>query len=680
MKKLILFVCLLAGCGRYEPLEDAVRNAVPQEHYGAPRGIWQGENPPNGTVRDCVNISTHRGYWSNRPGAKQLLTGIAFSQFLSPPTAIAEYIPDSRYETSHDYCIIAVQPGTVSPGNYMRIIEDGQTQFLMEPHPEFQYTKRRMDHARVLLKYVKRTLDDGTDVYDYTPAILFTNGLERPFVYSQRTTTSGATQFEMVKSLDGGDSDISYLEDVPKGKYISVFKERIFMANVEGAGNRIYHTGPDDAGVWSCNIWPSEYNFDVGSGSEEITGLKVFRDALVIFKERSTWVLTGDGVNGVWNIQKVDGLNGALEWCVEDVGDALMFVNRSGVYVWNGGLAKRISHPQLEETWQEIRFTGNYQTGFDPMRRLFFFSTGSGIYGEDGHQILVYDLQHQAWTRWGTWRGDDGVPSDLAYVTMFVNLNEFSSEPFLAFAKGNYLCYWDGNFDESPLATPDTMPIHWLVRSQPFADKQWRVSTARRITLDAKKTGEWHVWSLVTVDGEGPVDSMRRRAAGKWNLIMDSANQASHDVNGQSQFMKSSDGPVDVLFFPANYKIGDSLSLADGTDPSQVVFASSFNSTGMPGHLLVVPEDSSGIVQFDMDDGDTMGDPTGDTVYQEPRFVKQSQGCNATGKVFEVWLSNMGDYNVSGAEAALGKYAIEGMPFEARGWGLWLAPSGGVRP
>jgi len=602
------------------------------------------------------------------------------AQWNAAPTAIAEYVPDVRYDTSKDYCVIALVPENATvPFNIGARIANTRGGSSISMHAEFQGTTKRFDHVRTLLRYHKRTDDAGVKYYDYAPVLLFSNGIEKPFVYHQINSATG--EFEVVESIDGGDSDITYLGDVPRGKYMTVFKERLFMFNVEGAGNRYFHTGPHESGVWCCNVWPSEYNADIGAGGEEITAVKVFRDVQVIFKEGSIWVLSGDGVDGVWNIQQVDGLNGALEWCVEDVGDALIFANRSGVFAWSGGLAKRISHPHLEKLWPDLQFSGITQTGFDPERRLFFLSTGFGLYGAGGHQILVYDLLHQAWTRWGTWRGDDGVPQDFGHVTMFARLDKFLDRPILAFAKSEYLCMWGGDFDDG--GTAGTAPIHWLIRSQPFQDKQWRTAMARRITLDAEKTGLWNVWALVTVDGEGPVDAMRRRSAGKWNLIMDSANLASHAVNGQSQFMRSADGPVDVLFFPGNRKIGDSLPVVDSTDPDKMVFRSDLSSIGMAGFLLVVPEDTSGVVQFSMADGDTMGEPTGDTVYQEPRFTKQSMGCNAIGRVFEVYLSNVGDPLVPTGEGGLpnyGKYAIEGMPFRARGWGLWLVPTAGVRP
>ncbi len=675
----LVLLALLVGCGWYEPLEDGMRNARPIEYLGPPRGIWQGPNPPQGTVRDCCNISTHRGYWASRPGKVQVVNG--GQQFFGSPVCSAEFIPDERYEDNDHYAIVNIDAGS----QFGKEVLNSESQNNIAMHDEYtpNLFGTRADWIQCLWKFHKSTDDDGTKVYARAPALLFSRGVDPPFVYHQK---DGTGTFEALESIDGGDTDITYLGDPRRGKHLAIYKERIFMANIVGgqdaAGNRLFFTGPDDALTWNCNTWPAEYNLDVGSGNEEITALKVFRDWLVIFKENSIWVLSGDGVNGVWDVQEIDGANGALEWCVEDVGQRLVFFNRTGAYMWSGGLAKRISHPQLQETWPTLSFNSFAHTGYDPERKIVLFATGSGSVGQSGHRILVYDVENNAWTRWGTWRGDDGAPQDYAYASMFVPLKKFYGHPVLAFSAQLRLFKWEGFYDNSYVfgSSPATNPIHWFIQTQRLFDQDSSTKIARRAMVYAKKTGDWNVRGLVCQEGESPADAMRRKAGDKWNLIMDSADAVSHDINGQSQFMRSSDGPVDVMYPLVNYKMGDALRVVTGSDSDKVVFASAFDSTGAgSGYLMIIPEDTSGIVQFPMSDGDTMGESTGETIYQEPDFVKLYQSVNATGRNFTLWLSNVGDENVVASDIANGWYAVIGMPFEALGWGVWVIPTRGVR-
>jgi len=373
----------------------------PVSIIGPPGGIDQSESPKNNTVRDCCNIDTSRGQWESRPGFRSVCYPLNAGDI---GNLIAEYVPDRRFATSHYRAILL---GCVDDtAQTIKELLNPEEFSTLTGHGQTAGWWKKFAVVKGLWKYDRgETLSDGTLVDpDYTPVLLLSNGYDPPCVYHQK---DGAGAISLLDALDGGES-IGYLRTPPSAKVLAVHKERVFAANVDKGANRIFWTGPDDALTFTVNVWPAKYFVDVGGGDEEITAMVPFKDQLLIFKENSIYVLSGDGVGGRWAIDLVDNQHGAVGVnCVANIGNAILFLARDGIYMWDGGRARCISHPRIQKLWSEMDWTeGKLKRFFavhDSLAHLVYF--GCGQTSERIDSFIVYDYMRDAWSRWGAWPG-----------------------------------------------------------------------------------------------------------------------------------------------------------------------------------------------------------------------------------------------------------------------------------
>ena len=110
--------------------------------------------------------------------------------------------------------------------------------------------------------------------------VLGTNGVDAPF---QLTGGAGAAAMTVPTGLT-------------IAKYISVFSNYTFLANVTVSGtahkSRLYWSAIDSISSWGA----SDFRDVSKNDGQEITGIKVLGEALVVFKTRSIWLcfFTGD--------------------------------------------------------------------------------------------------------------------------------------------------------------------------------------------------------------------------------------------------------------------------------------------------------------------------------------------------------------------------------------------------
>lgn len=127
----------------------------------------------------------------------------------------------------------------------------------------------------------------------------------------------------------------------PRGaKYMAIYKNVAWVAGMPDYPGRLWHSEPND-----YENYPAA-NFDVigDADSGEITGLREFRNCLVVFKRRGVFLVTGDAVSGftVQTITKSAGCcapNTIRE--VPNMGGALpqmMFASEDGIHILTGTL------------------------------------------------------------------------------------------------------------------------------------------------------------------------------------------------------------------------------------------------------------------------------------------------------------------------------------------------------
>jgi len=156
-----------------------------------------------------------------------------------------------------------------------------------------------------------------------------TNGVDLPIKW---TGTGDGAAWTVVSGLT-------------KAKYTAVFENYIFMANTETASD--FHTTRI---YWSCinepETWDAADFNEIGyRDGQEITGIKVLGDRLVIFKERSIYVAFFTGSSDIpFTFQKTPSNVGCSSGgSIQEVDNNLIFASSDGIYYFDGNNANRLS-------------------------------------------------------------------------------------------------------------------------------------------------------------------------------------------------------------------------------------------------------------------------------------------------------------------------------------------------
>lgn len=172
---------------------------------------------------------------------------------------------------------------------------------------------------------VSLTAENYTDFSNFLNECYMTNGVNAPW----KTNTS----------LD------SAAMTVPAGlttaKYNEEYSNYLFLGNVTVSGtthkSRIYWCNIKDTGTWTATDF-----IDIAKDDgQEITGLKALGNRLVIFKERSIYVLFFTGDADIPFILPDGGRTNSTVGCVapfsiQEVSNGILFLAQDGLYLFDG--------------------------------------------------------------------------------------------------------------------------------------------------------------------------------------------------------------------------------------------------------------------------------------------------------------------------------------------------------
>lgn len=653
--------------------------------FGLARGIDESEDPKDGTVADCFNIDTSEGTWRMRPGLSPV--NITPGAYTERPRLFAEYIPDYKYEGSHHPAFLI---GLGYSATLTEMLRTYTTCSTLTGHG--QTACQEYTWVQGLWKFTTGMKSR------YTTALLITNGVDPPFIYHQK---SGSGAVEALDAVSGGNSNISYLTSPPLGKCVALYKDRTFMGNIGGeSGNRIYWTGPDAALAWPINVWPSNYNMDVGTAAD-ITALKVFREYLVIFKNREVWVLSGEGVGGAWSVEKISSASeGALgPRCVCEIDGRLVFFNEFGVYSWAGGGIKNISHPRLEKTWAKLNWSKtstlasstttdkHFQCLHEKRTHQVYISVSNLANVND--TLLVWNYQNDTWNKWGVlwdnvWtegHGAMGAEYNMRFTQLGAETQQLNADgPCVVWVHSTcYLSHFE-RYQREDYGISPCFNIPWRIISHPYGDNS-TVKVANGYKIRAKMTGDWDMQTLLMRDDES-VESALRRDNSTYNYIIDATSATEHDVNGTSNFTVAANGPVDVWYVPLMVKRWDSRTITTATASTKIKFSSSVDaSSGVvpnAGSLLVLPEDTTPIRSHVMYDS---GAPLWHSATLDTaKIFKIEYGSldfrtNCTGRTFTLLISNFGNYE-GAVDLTTNDNCEPGMDSEIDGWEIYYNERG----
>lgn len=230
------------------------------------------------------------------------------------------------------------------------------------------------------------TADYHCSFTNFLNNVYITNGEDRPFKYN-------GTDISLV-GIPSGLTDVKYNEQ---------YNNYLFYANVVVSGtthkSRIYWSTLKDT-----SVWPSTNFIDISrDDGQEITGIKVLADRLVIYKTRSIYNLFFTGDSDVPFILPGGGKSNSSVGCVapfsiQEVNNGHVFFSYDGFYFYDGNNSYKISDKITTtiDGYNKTRYNEAVSLVQKDKNRYWCAMASSGSSTND--VILVWDYFNNAWT------------------------------------------------------------------------------------------------------------------------------------------------------------------------------------------------------------------------------------------------------------------------------------------
>ncbi len=254
----------------------------------------------------------------------------------------------------------------------------------------------------------------------------------------------------------------------PRAKYVIRYQDRLIFAGIAGAPTKVLISGR----------WPDHERFDwyAGGGDVEIepdsgqhiTGLGIYQEKLVVFKENSVWELqlsyiqTGD----YYILNPTYKLLTASQGCsshrsIIPVENDLMFSNRRGIYILR-------YEPQLLTVINANEISAKIRPFFESLSDADLTSA-SGIYHDkkyilsfpNSKQSIIFDRERLSF--YGPWKTPFGIADWEKYV------DENGMDRIIAAdSSDNYVTEFSSNYLDDK-----NTPIRTIFRSKREDFKDW---------------------------------------------------------------------------------------------------------------------------------------------------------------------------------------------------------------
>lgn len=248
------------------------------------------------------------------------------------------------------------------------------------------------------------TAGNHADFENWRNLVFITNNEDPPLQWDGAGTSSLATM-----TVPTGLTD---------AKFNSQFNNFLFLGNVAVSGtrhaSRIYWSNLNDETTWTATDFINISNND----GQEIEGLQVLSDRLVIFKTRSIYNLFFTGDSDIPFILPGGGKSNSSVGCVagfsiQEVENGLVFLSYDGFYFYDGNNSFKISD-KITTTFQGLN-TGriNQANSLVQKEKNRYWCSLPGASQTENDTVLVWDYFNNAWTKYA------GINSN-AMTTVYV--------------------------------------------------------------------------------------------------------------------------------------------------------------------------------------------------------------------------------------------------------------------
>jgi len=231
------------------------------------------------------------------------------------------------------------------------------------------------------------TTSNHMDFENFLNEVYMTNGTDLPVKW---TGTGNAVVMDVPSLLT-------------KAKFVKQFNNYLFLANVfvNGTqhGSRIYWSGLKNTGTWSATHF---IEIALNDG-QEITGIKVLADRLVIYKSRSIYNVFFTGDADIPFILPGGGKSGSQVGCaggftIQEVNNGHVFLSYDGFYFYDGANSFKISD-KINATINALNTSRfNFSTSINQKNKNRYWCSFTSSGQSTNDRVIIWDYFNNAWS------------------------------------------------------------------------------------------------------------------------------------------------------------------------------------------------------------------------------------------------------------------------------------------
>lgn len=307
---------------------------------------------------------------------------------------------------------------------------------------------------------------------------------------------------------------IQYVEPIkshglpPKGKYVTKFRNQLFIAGVPTDVNGVYYSDINQPEYFPAS--ENQFLVDAFFGAK-IRGIGALDTALIVFKDKSIQAVTGDISEDAFRVDEISygGIGCASHNSIQSILGTLFFLSeKGGIFsVNNDGVNEVGRRISTEFTAFDVAYNLQKSTSthwIDQNKYILFVpeesQDGSDDYANSDSRCYVYDYARDAWLIWSNINAMGGIEynNDGLYFAA-KRLDSSSGNVEVRLAKvsnyGNLQDYYDHN---DPVDF--SYSTHWEALGNPAQFKRFLRLKVFALSSDVLD-GEASLYTL-TIDSE----------------------------------------------------------------------------------------------------------------------------------------------------------------------------------
>ena len=295
------------------------------------------------------------------------------------------------------------------------------------------------------------TLNTGyhCDFENFLNKVYVTNGINPPFEWAGTGTCASST----------------VPTNLTTAKFVKQFNNYLFYANVTISNviypTRIYWSAIRNTGSWSASDW-IDISKDDG---QEITGLRVLSDRLVIYKTRSIYNVYFSGDPDIPFVLPGGGKSNSPVGCIapysiQEVENGHVFLSYDGLWYYDGVNAYKISD-RINDTIASIN-VDHLSKSISMIQRAknrYYLAVTNGS-STTHDSVIVWDWFNNAFSLY-----DSVLPSSMATF----HLDSIEERPYFCDYSG-YLYRLDYGTDDYPLKVKTAINAYYYTNWRNFDD------------------------------------------------------------------------------------------------------------------------------------------------------------------------------------------------------------------